>query len=79
MCFALHIFVLGYAVFRSGYIPKIIGILLVVASFTYVVFFVDLHLPETLLVVTMLIMAVAELSLSVWLIVKRDQLPQVVA
>jgi len=79
VCFALHVFVLGYAVFRSGYIPKIIGILLVIASFTYVVFFVDLHLPETLLVITMLVMAVAELSLSVWLLVKRDQLPQVAA
>ncbi|WMW25293.1 DUF4386 domain-containing protein [Methanolobus sediminis] len=73
--FALHIFVLGYSVFKSGYIPKSLGILLIFASFTYIVFFVDLHLPETLGVIIMLTMAVAELSLSTWLIVKRNRLP----
>ena len=74
--FALHIFVLGYSVFKSEYIPKIRGILLVVASFTYIVFFVDFHLPETVKVITMLTMAVAELSLSIWLIAKRKRLPE---
>lgn len=76
--FALHIFVLGYSVLKSGYIPKSLGILLIVASFTYIVFFVDLHLPEILEVIIMLIMAIAELSLSVWLIVKRNRLPKVI-
>ena len=74
--FALHIFVLGYSVFKSGYIPKSLGILLVVASFTYIVFFIDLHLPETLQVIIMLTMLVAELSLSIWLMVKRNRLPE---
>jgi hypothetical protein len=74
--FALHIFVLGYSVFKSGYIPKSLGILLIFASFTYIVFFVDLHLPEILEVIIMLTMAIAELSLSIWLIVKRKALPE---
>lgn len=74
--FALHIFFLGYTVSRSGYIPKLIGALLVIASFTYIVFFVDLRLSETLEVITMLTMAFAELSLSVWLLVKRKTLPK---
>jgi hypothetical protein len=74
--FALHIFVLGYSVFKSGYIPKSLGILLVVASFTYIVFFVDLNLAETLQVIIMLTMLVAELALSIWLIVKRNSLPE---
>ena len=74
--FALHIFVLGDVVFKSEYIPKSLGILLVVASFTYIVFFVDFNLPKTLGVITMLTMAVAELSLSIWLIVKRNRLPE---
>jgi len=73
--FSFHIFVLGYSVFRSGYIPKILGVLLIIASFTYVVFFIDLHLSEILEVVTMLTMAIAELSLSIWLMVKRNCLP----
>lgn len=73
--FALHIFVLGYAVFKSEYIPKGLGILLVAVSFTYIVFFVDFDMPETLGILIMLTMAVAELSLSIWLIVRRNRLP----
>ncbi len=74
--FALHIFVLGYSVFKSEYIPKSLGILLVVTSFTYIVFFVDHHLSKTLEAITMLTMAIAELSLSLWLMVKRNKLPE---
>ena len=74
--FDCHIFVLGYAVFKSGYIPKSLGFLLVVASLTYIVFFVDFNLPKTLGLLIMLSMAVAELSLSIWLIVKRNGLPK---
>ncbi|MFC1568104.1 DUF4386 domain-containing protein [Candidatus Margulisiibacteriota bacterium] len=74
--FALHIFVLGYSVFKSRYIPKSLGILLIIASFTYIVFFVDLHLPETLNVIIMLTMLMAELSLCIWLMVKRNSLPE---
>jgi hypothetical protein len=74
--FALHILILGYSVLKSGYIPKSLGILLIFASFTYIVFFVDLHLPETLQVIIMLTMLVAELSLSIWLLLKRDKIPE---
>ena len=48
--FALHIFVLGYSVFRSGYIPKSLGLFLMLASLTYITFFVDFNLPSMLLV-----------------------------
>ncbi len=74
--FALHIFLLGYTVFKSNYIPKSLGILLILASFTYIQFFVNLELPDALLTSIMLLMAIAELSLSLWLIVKRKSLPQ---
>lgn len=73
--FSLHIFVLGYSVFKSGYIPKILGVLLIIASFTYIVFFIDLNLSEILGVIIMLTMAIAEFSLSIWLMVKRSSLP----
>jgi hypothetical protein len=33
--FALHLFFLGYLVYRSGYIPSILGVLLVFASWGY--------------------------------------------
>ena len=74
--FAMHIFVLGYSVFKSGYFPKSLGMLLIFASFTYIVFFVDLHLSEILDVITMLTMAIAEFSLCIWLMVKRNGLPE---
>lgn len=74
--FSLHIFVLGYSVFKSGYIPKFLGVLLIVASFTYIAFFVDLNLSEMLEVIVMLTMAIAEFLLSIWLIVKRKGLPE---
>ena len=74
--FSLHIFVLGYSVFKSGYIPKILGVLLVIASFTYIAFFIDLHLSEILEVIVMLTMAISEFSLSIWLMVKRKVLPE---
>jgi hypothetical protein len=35
--FGLHLFVLGYLVFRSGYIPKLLGILLIIASLGYLI------------------------------------------
>ncbi|MFX0556479.1 DUF4386 domain-containing protein [Maribacter sp. CXY002] len=41
--FALHILTLGYSVLKTEFIPKSLGILLMVASFTYIVFFVDFH------------------------------------
>ena len=74
--FALHIFVLGYSVLKSGYMPKSLGVLLMLASFTYVVFFVKVDLPEFLMTTITLIMAIAELSLSIWLIAKRNRLPE---
>lgn len=75
--FALHILVLGYSVFKSGYMPKSLGILLMFTSLTYIVFFVDnTNLSEILMVSIMLIMLIAELSLSVWLMWKRNRLPQ---
>lgn len=76
--FALHILILGYSVFRSGYMPKSLGILLMFTSLTYIVFFVDTtNMYEMLMVSTMLIMLIAELSLSIWLIWKRNSLPVV--
>ena len=37
MFFALHLLVLGYFVYKSGYFPRILGIMLVVASFGYLI------------------------------------------
>ena len=76
--FALHILVLGFSVFKSGYMPKSLGVLLMFASLTYIVFYIDSSgLSELIKGSIMLIMLLAELSLSVWLIWKRQRLPTV--
>lgn len=74
--FALHIFVLGYAVATSGYIPKALGVFLMLASLTYLVFFVDLSLSAVIEVLIMLVMAAAEFAFCIWLIFRRDRLPE---
>jgi len=76
--FGLHILFLGYTVYKSDYLPKLIGVLLMVASLCYVVFFVDFNLSEPLLLSIMLLMAIAELSLSIWLIIKRNRISSLI-
>ncbi|GLQ89013.1 DUF4386 domain-containing protein [Dyella flagellata] len=68
--FGCHCFFLGYLVFKSGYLPKIIGILIVIAcpcllinSFGY--FLAPGLIPEFILLPDL----IAELALCVWLIV----------
>ncbi|PTX56756.1 uncharacterized protein DUF4386 [Litoreibacter ponti] len=73
--FASHIFLLGYVIFVSGYIPRLFGVLLIIASLTYAVFFIDIQLPEYALVLIMVTMAVAEGALFIWLLKKRNSLP----
>lgn len=76
--FALHIFVLGLAILKSDYIPNSLGVLLIIASLTYATFFTDFQLPEGVGILVMLTMAIAELALSIWLIIRRNKLPEVI-
>lgn len=72
--FAAHIFALGFSVLRSTYIPSSLGALLIVASLSYAAFFVDVRLSEAVGMLIMLTMAIAELALSVWLVMARNRL-----
>lgn len=76
--FTCHIFILGYLVFRSSYIPRILGVLLLIASFCYVMaFYVTLSLPKALLLIFMIFMIMGELSLSLWLLFKNAKLLEI--
>lgn len=76
--FTTHIFVLGYSVFKSGYIPRSLGVLLIITAFCYpVLFYGKFLIPEALLLIFVVPAAIAELSLGVWLLVKRKKLPEV--
>jgi hypothetical protein len=76
--FACHLFVAGYSAFKSGYIPRILGTLLIVASFCYVIFYVNFLVPEALLLVFMVYMAIGEISLDVWLLLKNAKIAEMI-
>ncbi len=75
--FTCHLFVTGYSVFKSGYIPRGLGILLIIDSFCYIMaFYVSFLVPEAFLLIFMMVMILGELSLSLWLLLKNAKIPE---
>jgi hypothetical protein len=79
--FILHIFVLGYLVFKSDYIQKILGIFLMIASICYIILlYGDYIFPEelfeALFIIAIIPATFAELSLGIWLLIKSGKLPE---
>ncbi len=75
--FGLHIFLLGYLIFKSSYIPRILGVLLMVASLGYQIDSFASFLSsnyannEALFIVFVAVPAIiAEFSLTLWLLIK---------
>lgn len=75
--FGIHILILGYLVFKSDYIPRILGVLLMVASLGYIIDSFANFLSSSYAdneVAFLLIVAIpaiiAELSLTLWLVFK---------
>jgi hypothetical protein len=71
--FAPHVFVLGYLIFKSGYLPRTLGILFLVAACGYLVDSSALLLVpgyDTTPVFLALPIAIAEIAFPVWLLVK---------
>jgi hypothetical protein len=72
--FGVHLLVLGYLAYRSGYVPKVIGVLLAVAGVGYIVdslvtVFTE-GTPFTISTVTFL----GEFLLALWLLIRRRRL-----
>jgi len=75
--FGCHLYVLGYVVFKSDYIPKIFGVLLIIASLCYIISnFANLLLTNyekykaTVELFISLPMIVGELGFGLWLLFK---------
>jgi hypothetical protein len=71
--FILHVFVLGYLVFKSSYIPKSLGAFLIIASFCYIIllygeYIFSKELFDVLVLIVMIPATFAELSLGIWLL-----------
>jgi len=76
LIFALHLVLVGYLIYRSGYIPKIIGILLVINGLAWIVnslhpyFFPSMHLDF------LFVAYFGELILMLWLLARGWVLPE---
>jgi hypothetical protein len=78
MFFALHLFVLGVLVWKSGYIPRILGAFLIVASLCYVVQdFGTILLPQLKATFDVVgYVSGIELLFPLWLLIKGVRDPQ---
>jgi hypothetical protein len=78
--FSPHLFFLGYLVFKSGYFPRVLGVLLILGSFAYLADNIaGLFFPEYAAVVSQIVLVpevLAELPLLVWLLVKGVNVEQ---
>jgi hypothetical protein len=79
--FGLHCYVLGYLIVKSGYIPKILGVLLIVASFGYLIdsfahFLLSnyTNYEAIFLLVVAVPAIIAEVALCLWLLLKGIKL-----
>lgn len=81
--FGVHLLLIGYLVFKSGFMPKLLGILVMLAGLGYLIdSFAKIILSnysdfETMFVLIVAIPgAIGELALAVWLLVKGKKIPE---
>lgn len=77
--FALHIIVLGYLILKSDYIPKILGILFIIGgSLGYIIESLTSFFSPNYIWISapgIVVAVIAEISLSLWLLLKGDKIP----
>jgi hypothetical protein len=82
--FGFYMFLIGYLAFKSGFMPRILGIILIITGFGYLIdSFANFLLPNYTDYETIFLMIVAipgiigEISLMFWLLIKGVKLPQI--
>jgi len=70
--FSLHLFVFGYLVYKSGYLPKFLGILLLIVAFCYLIQdFGNILFPQYKALFTSIgSLAFLEIAFPLWLLIK---------
>ncbi len=78
VAFGLHLLVLGYLVYRSGYLPRLVGGLLIIAAFCYFTqSFGTLLLPQSkALFASIGLLSTVEIALPLWLLIKGVNVEQ---
>ncbi len=74
--FSFHLLVLGYLVFKSGYIPRILGILLIIASLGYLIESIAIILIPNFDVPIATFTFIGELVFPIWLLWKGAKIPE---
>jgi hypothetical protein len=76
--FGLHLLVFGYMVYRSGYFPKLLGILLLIVAFTYLFQdFGNMLFPQYKALFTSIgSLAFLEIAFPLWLLIKGVNVKQ---
>jgi len=67
--FGIHLFLLGIVAFRSGFIPKVIGIILILAGISYLIDYLGWMLFPNLSLGVSFIFGYGELIFMVWLLI----------
>jgi len=82
--FGLHLFFLGYLIFKSGYIPRFIGVLLIIAAAGYLIdsfahfLLIDYEVyKDFFLMIVVIPGVVGELSLTMWLLFRGAKVPEI--
>jgi hypothetical protein len=77
--FSLHLFFLGYLVYKSGYIPRILGIVLVIASVSYLIqSWGNILLPKYEEILAWIgFLSIIEIAFPIWLVIRgvKDKQP----
>lgn len=74
--FGFHLLVLGYLVFKSGFFPRVIGVLMMIGSFGYAseslaaISFIDNATVSAVVISFLVIAVIGELSFTFWLLLK---------
>ena len=75
--FGFHIFILGYLVFKSNYIPRVLGVLLIVAGLSYLIDYFGKLLFPNFDVPISLVLGWGELIFMFWLLFKGGKIREV--
>ncbi|UGV41786.1 DUF4386 domain-containing protein [Methanococcoides orientis] len=74
--FGLHLSLLGYLVFKSDYIPRILGVLLMIAGLSYLIDYLTIFLFPSFDLAISQIFGWGELLFMIWLLLKGSKIPE---